>query len=64
MVEPFMEAKHFKCPKCNQLGMVAKLHVQDGFHLIGNRFRLEGHGEGQEIVCVACGVPAVPEVSH
>jgi hypothetical protein len=63
MVEPFMESRHFKCPKCNEMGMVAKLKEQDEFHLIGDRFRLAGRGEGQEIVCVACGVPVKPETS-
>ena len=63
MVETFMVSRHFKCPECNQMGMVAKQHPQDEFRLVGNRFRLEGH-EGKEIVCIACRVPVVTEVAH
>ena len=64
MVEPFMKSRQIKCPKCKKKGMIAKLKEQDRFHLIGDDFRLEGRAESQEIVCVACGVPAVPDTSN
>jgi hypothetical protein len=61
MIEPFMQSKNLKCPKCGKQGMIAKLKEQDSYHLIGDDFRLEISGEGQEIVCVICKVPAEPE---
>jgi len=63
MIEPFMQSKSVKCPKCGKQGMIAKLKEQDNYHLIGDDFRLEGDGKGQEIVCVACNVAAEPEKS-
>jgi hypothetical protein len=44
------------------MGMLAKLQGQAFFHLVSEQFRLEGEGDKQEIICIACGVPAAPDI--
>ena len=61
MAEPFMVSRQFRCPCCNQVGLVTKVRDKKGFHLMGDHFRIETRDGAQRIICAACGVPAIPE---
>jgi hypothetical protein len=61
MVERLMESMHFRCPKCGQAGMLAKLQGQTGFRITDEAFRWEERDGDQEIVCANCDALAFPK---
>jgi hypothetical protein len=60
MANPFMRSLHIKCPTCDAEGTLAKLHGQENYHLVGDQFRVEQHGDDQKIFCIVCNVEAKP----